>query len=300
MKILITGATGFLGRHLETKLKNEGHDILGSAGRTYADKKITGMDLTDFNAVQSVIGNFQPEIIFHCGAIVNLARDRQTADKCIDINIKGTINLLEALRNQPPKKFIFTSTEEIYGKNRIPFNESSLPQPPSMYSVSKLAGENLAATYGSEAGFIVRTIRLATMYGFDTNKNRMIPSIILKALKGENIPLNSGKKKRDYLYIDDAVECLLATISSDKSQANEVINAGGGDMHTLEELAKTVIEMCGSKSEIELNAYPDRQNEADEWLMDITKAKRVLGWSPKTRLREGLKKTIEFYRRHTI
>ncbi len=298
MKILLTGASGFLGKNLAARLKKDGHNILQTA-KKQADNTVS-VDLLDYRSTKNIIEDFRPEVIFHCGAIVNLSRNLETAEKCIDINIKGSLNLLEACRAHPPKKFIHTSTEEIYGNSSAPFKESSLPQPPSMYSISKLAVENLSAGYGKEIGFIVRSIRLATMYGFDTNTQRMVPSIVLKALKNEPVELNSGKKKRDYLYIEDAVECMVRAMTCETGETCEVINAGGGRSYSLEELAKKVIAVAESDSELRLGVFPDRVNESDLWLMDISKAKKILNWEPKMELIEGIKKTVDYYRKSII
>ena len=296
-KVLITGATGFLGSSLLRRRELE-TQLYPTALKKGRDQGVTieGMDLTNFSEVNKVIKKVKPDIIYHLGAIVNLARDFQVAQKCIEVNIRGTLNLLEALRNIKLERFIFANTEETYGEGPLPYHENQTVNPPSPYAVSKIAGEYFSKIYAKTFGFKLISLRIGTMYGPGQLKDRFIPQIIIRALKNEDIPLTSGKKKRDYVYIDDVVDALVLTKDVSLSGDFVIVNIGGGVSYTLRELVKRILEITGSKSKILFGKIAERVLEADEWLMDIDQARQLLHWKPKTSLEEGIKKTAIYYK----
>lgn len=284
-KILVTGSTGFFGRHLTKKLEKEGHEIYTFMG-----------DLTDGGQVKRQVHKFLPTTIYHLGGIVDLSRSFDIAKKCIEINIKGTLHLLEALREHKPIRFIYTSSEEVYGAGSLPYSEEQMPNPPSPYAISKIAAEQLAKLYAQELGFSLFIFRIGTAYGPKQPDSRLIPQIIIKALKGEDIPLNSGTKKRDYIYIGDAIEVMTLPLEKNIEKQIAIINAGGGKQYSLKHLVDIVLRLTKSKSKVLFGAFPDRLFEADEWLLDNTRAKELLSWEPETSLEKGLKKMIDYYK----
>lgn len=295
-RILITGSTGFLGRHLANHLIAKGKDqiILTAA---HEDKKlgVHKLDLTEISDLSKFIVKVRPDVIIHTAALVNLSRDFNTGIRCFEINAIGTYNLLEALRNYPPKLFVFTSTEEVYGQGKIPYDENQVPDPPSPYAVSKIAAEQLCRLSAYELNFKLIIFRIGTMYG-PFQKNRFIPNIIVNALNNKNIALNSGSKKRDYIYIKDAVEAITKVLSHKLTDKIKVINIGGGITYSLKDIVDRIIKKTESHSKIILGKLPDRIQEADEWLLDLRLAKKILNWQPKTSLDQGLMDTINFYR----
>lgn len=285
-KILVTGSTGFFGKHLTKRLEKKSYEIY-----RFMD------DLTNAYEVKRQIQEFLPTTIYHLGGIVDLSRSFDIAKNCIEINIKGTLHILEALRQNKPIRFIYTSSEEVYGNGQIPYSEDQIPNPPSPYAISKIAAEQLAKLYGQELGFSIFIFRIGTAYGPEQPDSRLIPQIIIKALKGENIPLNSGTKKRDYIYIDDAIDAMTLPLEKNIEEQIVIINAGGGKQYSLKYLVDTVLRLTKSKSKVLLGAFPDRVLEADEWFLDNTKAKELLSWEPKTSLEQGLKNMIDYYKK---
>src|SRR3989344_9379485 len=146
-KILITGANSFLGKRLIARLSKGNHQLLLTSLHSENQSNIIEMNLTNVNNIKSIISKYKPDIIFHLAALVDLSRDYQIAKKCIDINIIGTLNLLETIKQVSVKKVVFASTEEIYGDQIIPFQENQVPNPPSPYSMTKMAGEYLCHQY---------------------------------------------------------------------------------------------------------------------------------------------------------
>jgi len=295
-KLMLTGAMGFLGSHFLNRIDT--HDYQPYYFSLHADSKknISVMDLTAFSDVQKIVSDTKPDIIVHLGGLVDLTRDFGVAKKCIDTNLVGTLNLLEATRSHVPKLFIYVSTEEIYGDAPVPYKEDSLPAPPSPYAVTKVAAEYLCNLYGKYLGFPVVILRVGTMYGPKDSEKRFLPTVISQALRNKDILLNSGKKLRDYVFVDDVVDALLACLKLSGSKKSEIVNIGGGKSYTLKWAVEKIVQLCQSTSSIKYGAFPDRSLEADIWNMDLRKAKQMLGWSPKTSLGDGLSKTIEYYR----
>ncbi len=284
-RILITGSTGFIGNHLLKRLEPQGFQVVPFKG-----------DLQNLSEIKHAVAELKPSVIYHLGAVVDLSRNYDTAIRCIDINIKGTLNLLESLRDVPPSTFIYTSTEEVYGESELPYTESQIPNPPSPYAVSKIAAEQLINLYAQELMFSAFLFRIGTTYGPNQPASRFIPQIILKALKNEPIPLNSGKKKRDYIFIDDVIDALLLPLTVQTEQKVETYNLGGSKQYSLKEMVSTILTLTNSTSQPLFGSFPDRIFEADEWLLDISKAKRSLYWEPKVSLKQGLQKMIDSYR----
>lgn len=286
-RILVTGATGFLGKNLLERLRQD------SEVTVFAQR----FDLTKEQKVFSYITLSKPDMVFHLGALVDLTRSFDVARKTIEANIIGTTNLLLALAANPAKRLIFASTEEVYGEGTLPYRETDVPNPPSPYAATKVTGEHLVRLYRGRAAATSLVLRIGTMYGPHQPDRRLIHQIIQKAINHEDIPLTWGTKKRDYVYVGDVVEALLRAKDAKNLPAFDVINVGGQTMVSLKALADMIVAAASSSSRLRLGAIPDRIGESDEWLLDNTKAGRVLGWSPKTDIQTGMKETIVWIRK---
>ncbi len=292
--ILITGATSFLGSNLVRELeKKRNLRLIKVSLRGDKKKHVDSLDLLDFKKVKAYVEKKKPDVIIHLAALVNLSRDYLIGRKCIDANIIGTINLLEATKNISVRKVLFASTEEIYGVNSSPYTLKQVPKPPSLYSISKVAGEHLCQYYATLHGFSFIIFRIGTLYGPDSQPDRFLTQIIKKAKSNQPILLNSGKRKRDYIYIDDAVDAIVRAVTY-RANENMILNIGGKISVSLHTFARTVVRISKSKSKIVLNAFPDRVGEAFYQKMDLSAAKKILGWKPTTDLAVGIKKSIDF------
>lgn len=295
-RILLTGTSGFLGKHLSKKLVNEGYSTFLTALHNESGNHIKEMDLTKVEEVKKIVSEYKPTVIIHLGALVNLSRNFQIGLKCIDVNLKGTYNLLESLRVNKPRRFIFLSTEEVYGTGKIPFKEDQVPDPPSPYAITKVAAEHLAKIYASELHFSLEIFRVGTMYGPLDFEARLIPQIIIKALENKPILLNSGMKKRDYIYVEDVADALITALSKKPQEKIRIINLGGGKFFKLREVVEMILNKTKSRSKVIFGALPDRVGESDEWLLDNHSAEKLFGWKPKTSMIEGIDRTIDYYR----
>lgn len=297
-KILVTGATGFLGKNVCKRLLSMPGmaDILMTGGHEDIETSIQKLDLTNFVNVSDYINETRPDIVFHLGGFVDLTRTFDVAKRCINVNVIGTTHLLEALSRNPPKCFILASTEEVYGEGDIPYKEENTTYPPSPYSISKLTAEHMSRMYAIQCGYPLIIFRIGTMYGPHQPEHRYIHQTINKALANEEIPLNSGTKKRDYIYVDDVVDAMVKVFELKRYHGVEVINLGSGTNMTLKSLVEKIVRLTNSTSTLRIGQIPDRISEADDWLLDIVKAKKILDWEPKTDIESGLKATIEFCR----
>ncbi|MBU4380855.1 NAD-dependent epimerase/dehydratase family protein [Candidatus Parcubacteria bacterium] len=285
-KILVTGASGFVGQNLVHNLESLGATVCG------LDETV---DLRDFEQIKGAFLEFNPEVVFHLGALVDLSRDFKVAQNCVDINIKGALNVLEACVQAKVSKIVFMSTQEVYGNSKTPYKENQPLLPPSPYAISKVAGESFCKYYKTVCNLDYSIVRMSTAYGSFQQNTRLIPTIINKALRGENIDLNSGQKERDYIFVEDAVSGLVKIALSKKALGLE-FNLGGGKSYKLEYLARKIVELCKSKSTINLGVFPDRVGEADMMLSSIARAKEILGWQPENSLENGLLKTINWFK----
>lgn len=290
-RILITGATGFLGRHLSRSLIHHGYDVYMTSGHEEGGDTIRKIDLNNPSELKRVISSVKPDIIYHTGALVNLTRDFAIGKECIKINLEGTYNLLESLRRHVPKRFIFASTEEVYGSGKVPYREDQLPRPPSPYAISKIAAEYICDTYAQELDFSLIIFRIGTMYG-PGQTSRFIPEIIAQAIRNDTISINSGTKKRDYVYVSDVLEAMRLALKSTLEGRSTVLNIGGGVSYSLKEVVDKILSISKSKSEVFTGKLPERLMEASLWLMDNSRAEKLLGWKPRISLDEGLEMTI--------
>jgi len=217
-----------LGSRLAASLKKSGITPILTSATADTARGIERLNLADGDAVIRSVTRWMPGIVYHTGALVDLTRDFDIARKVAAANIIGTTNLLLALRQNPPVRFIYMSTEEVYGRGVLPYRENALVLPPSPYAVTKMAAEHMCRMFANEQGISVIVMRAGTMYGPGQPIHRYIAQTIVKALKNEDIPLNSGTKKRDYVYVDDVVSALVAAGEAKMPSLYEVINLGGG------------------------------------------------------------------------
>lgn len=297
-KILITGASSFYGSHLLKQLKDSGYNILATANHENKDKDIIKADLTEIDQLRNVVNKFLPDIVIHIGALVDLSRDFTIGKQCIEVNTIGTMNVLEVVKEYNPL-VIYISSEEVYGNTPIPFIEDQTVDPPSPYAISKIAAEYFCKWYGIEYNFPVIIVRLGTLYGLDQPSHKYFRNIIECALKNAPIPCNSGQKLRDYLYVNDGVDLIKKIIENGQEKTNElkennIINGTGGIAYSLLQVIDTIKKLTNSSSIVQIGAIPDRITERNEWLADISKAKKVFGWEPKVNLENGLKTVIDY------
>lgn len=281
-RILITGGKGFLGKRLAPRLIEKGYlidsfDILD------------GQDITKAEQIEKAIKNC--DIVMHLAAVADLNYAREHPKETMDVNILGTINVLEGCRKYK-KDLIFASTCCVYGNpDTHPVDENTFPKPTEIYAHSKLAGEHLILGYSKHFGIKYNILRLATFYGPEM-RSALAPYVFLsKAIKGEPIPIHGdGKQTRILTYVDDIVEGIIAVLES--GVWNEIINITTEEETSVLDLAKLAMEIVGRK--VPLKFVADRPGQIRREQILAQKAKKLLGWEAKVSMEEGLRLTYEW------
>lgn len=310
MKILLTGADGFIGSHLAERLVSDGHtvralvmyDALGRAGLLPAglDLEVFPCDIRDRGRCQAAVQG--REVVLHLAALVGIPWSYCSPAAYVQTNVQGTLNLLEAAVQCGVGRFIHTSSSEVYGTARsVLMTEDHALRAQSPYAATKIAADQLALSYHYSFGLPVSIIRPFNTYGPRQSLRAVIPTIIAQLLYGrDEIKLGSLKPTRDFTYIDDLVAAYVAMLASDDC-FGEVVNIGSGFAISVRNLAETINVMInGPDIPIIINRDPSRRRpwagEVKRLCADASKAKRMLSWLPAHDLEQGLVKTIEWFR----
>jgi nucleoside-diphosphate-sugar epimerase len=305
--VLLTGIAGFIGSHLAEKFLKEGHYVFGVdnflTGKEenlklflkYKNFEFKKIDVEDFKE------NERFDLIVHLASCASPKDYLKYPIETMKANSIGTWNLLE-ISKKYGSRFIYGSTSEVYGDPKeSPQKESYYGNvnpvgPRSVYDEAKRFGEALAILYYRKFNVDVRIIRIFNTYGprMKMDDGRVIPNFITQALKNEDLTIyGDGNQTRSFCYIDDMVEGIYRICVKDGIK-ERVINLGNPDEIKIIELAKIILELTSSKSNIKF--YPLPEDDPKRRCPDIERAKKEIGWEPKTSLYEGLKKTIEYFK----
>lgn len=300
-RILITGVAGFVGQRLAARLAGAGLEFVGTYHRMQPPEKNGGtwkrVDITDGNAVRSLVRETRPQIVFHLAARLGAERSYDFAEQAIAVNFLGTHSLITALGRGVPEveRLILLGSSEEYGMNdALPYTEEMPARPVSPYSASKAAATHFAVLYHELFELPVVVLRPFIIYGPGQPPGMMLPSLIRAALADEEFPMTPGEQTRDFIHVDDVVACLLAA-AIEPGAIGEIFNVCSGEEHTILDVAERVVKMVG-RGRLRPGALPYRQNELWRLVGSREKAERLLGWAPRIGLDEGLGRTIEWYR----
>lgn len=316
-KVLITGGLGMIGSNLAVKLVGYGAEVsiidamLPMYGGNFANVReikdklfINVADIRDASAVNYLVQN--KDLIFNLAAQVSYTDSQSDPLLDLDINCKGHLLLLEACRKCNPKvKIIFSGSRleygEIEGNERV--TETHPLRPKSFYGIHKVVGEFYHQMYYKLHGVRTVCFRIANPYGIrhhmKHSKYGIVNYFIRKAMDGEEIEIfGDGNQLRDYIYVEDIVDAMLASGLTPEADG-EIFNVGTGHSISFAEMAETVVEIVGNGS-IRKVPWPDsyRIIEGGDFECDISKACEVLKWQPKYSLKEGIVKTLDFYNRN--
>jgi UDP-glucose 4-epimerase len=314
MRILVTGGMGFIGSSLARRLVSEGAQVTlcdamidGYGGNPANIAELRGRvevdvsDVRDAAAMERLVDG--RDIVFHLAAQVSHVMSLSNPYPDIDINIKGTAVVLEACRKKNPRAVIVRSgTRGQYGPAvKLPVSEDTPSDPRGIYEISQLSSEMICRTYTRIHGIRTVPLRLTNIYGPRAQMRHsqfgVVNWFVRLALEGRPIPIfGTGKILRDFLYVDDCVEALVAAATS-PAAVGEILNVGHDRPSTFLEVAELLREIVPD-TRIEFTEFsPERKaQEPGDFVSDITKIRRLLGWEPKTNLREGLARTVDFYR----
>jgi len=279
MKVLVTGSSGFIGRHMVNALKTRHHAV------RILDITI-GKDIRNEDAVRKAVKGV--DAVMHLAAIADIPYSFKHPAEVAEVNITGTINLLEACRRYDVKKFVFASSSAVYAEpEELPVNEDHPLKPLSPYGLTKLAAEQYVNLYGNIYGMSTISLRYFNVYGIGQTKGLVGNSI--NAIKNNRpmIIFGDGRQTRDFVNIADAVQANLLALHTKAS--SEVFNIGGGTETSVREVIGILQELTHANS---VKYEPSREGEIRRMCADLGKARRKLGYRPKVSLRDGLAEVV--------
>jgi len=285
-KILITGGGGYLGSKLAERIINTNaqiylcdlnfNNLSLSLSKNYKNNKLVEINITEKEKIAEFCKIIKPDYIFHFAALLNRERDFSIYPLLYKVNVEGTLNLLEALKDIPYQGLCFSSSSEVYGsKNTPPFNEEQMPYPVSPYSLTKVIAENLIRTYSDIYKKPYTIIRLFNFYGPDMPENFFLSQLINTLKRNEIFKMTKGEQKRDYLYIDNLLDSIIAICKSEKC-IGETINVCSGKGIELRELALDVAKILNKEHLLKIGALPYRNNEIWDMVGDNRKLIRLV------------------------
>jgi len=315
-RVLVTGGLGFIGSNLAIRLVGLGAELTlvdnmmpRQGGDVFNVSEIADRVHINFSDVRNELSMNHlvkdKDYIFHLAGQVNHVDSVRNPIQDLDINCRGTLVVLESCRKfNRDVKFVFAGTRGEYGRSvTLPVAEDHPTNPKGIYAVTNLTAEKMVLVYYDIHGIKGTCLRITNTYGkrhqMRHDEYGVVNWFMRKAIDGEMIPVfGDGRIVRDFLYVDDLVECLLQVAASDVAYG-EVFNVGTGVPTSFLELAKLITEVARTGS-YGLTEFTQERKEVEpgDYYTDISKIKRMVGWQPQVSLREGLERTIEFYRKH--
>jgi nucleoside-diphosphate-sugar epimerase len=304
---LITGASGFIGscllRALLAKNKNV-HILLRKEANVWRiqdllrETKVHFDDLSDADRLSKLTKKIKPDIIYHLAAY-GAYSSQDDADLCIKTNILGTWNLLKATSNVDYELFVNTGSSSEYGFKKTAMKESDSLEPASDYAVTKSSQTLLCSYFAKKNKKPVVTLRPFSIYGPYEDKNRFVPTLLRSLYLSQKMNLVAGNISRDWLYVDDMVRAYLLTDKL-KKQGGEVFNIGTASQNTIEDVVKSAVKVTGKTTDFRWGKMKNRKWDTSCWVADIAKAKKLLGWSPRFNLEQGLLRTWTWFKKNAV
>jgi len=310
MRILVTGGAGFIGSHLVERLLAAGHTvaILDDFNDFYdprikhaniagfaKDVTVHHVDLRDGASVRNLFHSEKFEVIAHLAARAGVRPSIQHPQLYYDTNVTGTLHLLEAAGVMGIKRFILASSSSVYGASKIvPFSEDQhLTQTLSPYAATKIAGEFLCSTYSHLYQLRVVALRYFTVYGPRQRPDLAIHQFTRRIHAGQPIEqFGDGTTRRDYTYIDDVIQGTMAALQY-QGPLFDIFNLGESETIQLKDLIVAIENALGKKAKI--NQLPEQPGDMPLTCADISKARKLLGYKPTTRLNEGLPRFVDWF-----
>lgn len=313
---VITGAAGFIGSHLSRALLAGGDRVIGvdnydpfydrslkeaNIGALRSDRfEMIEADIRDGRAMLDLLQRERPDVVFHLAALAGVRPSIEEPDRYVSVNLDGLTAMLEAARAVDCRRFIFASSSSVYGNNeKVPFAETdSVDEPISPYAATKAGGELICHTYAHLFGLSIAALRFFTVYGPAQRPDLAISKFMRLIVNGEELPMfGDGTSSRDYTYIDDIIEGVLA---SDERAGQSppgwfrIYNLGGSEPVTLRNMIRTIGEVVGHEPRIK--TLPPQRGDVDRTWADLTRSSEELGYASRTSFADGVAKQWEWLR----
>lgn len=294
--VLVTGASGFIGKHLVVRLSQLGAHVYGISLRA-SSQQICKIDICDYEKIDQFIRNNKIEICYHLAGESVVESGKNEPYSTFRVNIDGTLNILEIGRRRGLGRIIIASSSHVYGKNEVPYIENYTPKPSRPYETSKACTDLIAQSYADTYELPVLIPRFVNIYGpGDLNFTRLIPKTMKQIITENEVELWGGNVIRDFLYIDDAINGYLSLANIDIAtiEENRIFNFGGGNTITVNNLVQKIIKI--SRRAVSLIKTDEvREDEIKSQYVSFVKAKKLLKWEPTFSFNDGLSKTFEWY-----
>jgi dTDP-glucose 4,6-dehydratase len=306
LKLLVTGGAGFIGSEFARQGVTRGYGItvfdkLSYAGDLERLREVDGKiiflkgDITEREAVETVIRAGKPDVIVHWAAESHVDRSISDAAPFIDANVNGTRVLLESAKKYGIDKFINISTDEVYGDlgEEGHFSETTALNPSSPYSVSKASADMLGRAYQRTYGLPVITVRPSNNYGPWQFPEKLIPVAVLNAFDNRKVPVYSrGENVREWLFVSDCADAVFEVM--EKGTPGEVYNVGSGEEKRNIDVVKAILKIL-KKSEELIDFVKDRPGHDFRYSLNSVKIEKEIGWKRKTLFSEGIEETVKWY-----
>jgi UDP-glucose 4-epimerase len=314
MHILVTGGAGFIGGHLAEAFLRDGHDVtvLDNLNPFYdvrlkehtleVHREVASAnegsytfregDVCDADTVREAVAD--ADVVVHQAAQAGVRTSVAEPRKVTDINVGGTVTLLEAIKDAAVERVILASSSSVYGKpESLPYEEDHPTEPVSPYGVTKLAQEHMARVYTELHGLPTVALRYFTVYGPRMRPNMAISNFVSRCFNGEPpVIYGDGQQTRDFTYVDDVVDA-NRTLLTDGSVDGDVVNIGSSDNISIQELAETVRDQVAPELAIEYEE--EREADAEHTHASVEKADELIGYEPSRTITEGVGEFIEWY-----
>ncbi len=312
MNYLVTGGTGFLGSHLVKRLVSDGNNvtIVSTSIRDKTSLKALDIDLDkinlvkgdvrDFDFLRKVFNEYEFDYVYHLGAISEVRKCQGDAKLAYDVNVGGTVNVLECARLYGDvKAIVVSSSDKAYGKGNVPYVEDQPLNGNGIYEASKSCTDIIARSYHYNYDLPVVVTRCSNLYGGgDANFSRLIPNTIRRLINNESPIIWEGVKDstREFIYVEDAVDAYISLVDNIDKTVGDAYNIGGGVIQSIEEVVLMLIDKINP--DIDIKYLQKDFPEITHQYLDSDRIWRHIGWKPNFTFEKGINLTIDFYKKY--
>jgi len=296
MVILVTGGSGFIGSHIVDKLIEHGYGVRVMDLREPHRDDVEWLKGDILNPHDCLAACRDVEVVYHLAAVADVNVALSDPELCVRVNELGTLNMLKAAVATEVDRFILASTSWVYGRTPgVVTEETPLPPPDNIYTKTKIGQEHLVMAWNKHFSLSYTILRYGIPYGPRMRSNMAIAIFVRRAMMGEPIKIfGDGEQGRCFIYVEDLAEGNVAALSP--SAKNEVINLAGKEFVTINAIVRILKEIFGDR--VKTERAPPRPGDFRGAMVSIEKARRLLGWEPKTPFNVGLRKYIEWVKSH--
>jgi len=300
-RVLVTGAGGFIGKHLCKALFKEDATVVGLVRSEIDSKYLSEQYVVDISSeiyVRQIINEVKPEYVVHLASNKSRGDNPRTYSEAYRNNLIGSLNIINACQNNHMLlKFVTLGSSDEYGKLRVPFKETEKEAPINAYGASKLAVTELLKTLARSNGFSSVILRPSIVYGPGQDDSMFLPALIRALVAGNSFDMSLGEQTRDFVYVDDLVQAIIQALLA-PSLCGDVINISSATPIRIDALAKMTANILGKGAEelLKFGAKDYRTSDVMQYWAANTLAKSLLGWSPTVSLEEGVQRTVDYFK----